>query len=44
MNKNDTTTMSKPEQEQEPDEPDEFRERIDRIIERERDILDRLAD
>lgn len=34
--------MSQPEQES--DDREEFRERVDRIIERERDILDRLAD
>lgn len=41
MAKNDVAHMSKPEQES--DDPDEFRERIDRIIDREREILDRLA-
>lgn len=42
MAENDSTTMSSPEQE--PDVDDEFLERIDRIIERERDLLDRLAE
>ncbi len=42
MVKHDTTTMSQPEQES--DGREGFRERVDRIIERERDILDRLAD
>ena len=42
MMKHDISTMSQPEQES--DDREEFRERVDRIIERERDILDRLAD
>lgn len=42
MNKNDTHHMSQPEQESE--DLDEYRERAREIIERERDILDRLAD
>jgi|AntDeeMetageno50_2_1112565.scaffolds.fasta_scaffold01636_2 FixJ family two-component response regulator len=42
MAKHDITHMSQPEQES--DDREEFRERIDRIIEREHDILDRLAD
>ena len=42
MEKNEIPYMSQPEQES--DDLDEFRERIDRIIERERDVLDALAD
>ena len=42
MAKHDTTHMSKPEQES--DDLEEYRERARKIIEQERDILDRLAD
>jgi hypothetical protein len=41
MKRNDSTGMA--ESKHEPDE-EGFRERVDRIIERERPILDRLAD
>jgi hypothetical protein len=42
MKRNDSHTMTESEHEQ--DEDEEFQERVDRIIERERPILDRLAD
>ena len=42
MERNHTTTMSQ--QEQESDDLEEYRERAREIIERERDILDALAD
>jgi FixJ family two-component response regulator len=35
--------MSQKSQDREADDLDEFRDRIDKIIERERDVLDRLA-
>ena len=42
MEKNNTTIMSQPEHES--DDREEFRERVDQIIERKRDILNRLAE
>ena len=42
MTKHETTHMSQSEQES--DDLEEYRERAREIIERERDILDRLAD
>ena len=42
MTEHETTHMSQPEQES--DDLEEYRERAREIIERERDILDRLAD
>jgi predicted nucleotidyltransferase len=42
MKRNNSTRMA--ESEHEPDTDEEFQERVDRIIERERPILDRLAD
>lgn len=42
MERNHTTTMSQPEQES--DDLEEYRKRAREIIERERDILDALAD
>lgn len=42
MEKNHTTTMSQPEQES--DDLEEYRERARETIEREKDVLDALAD
>ncbi len=42
MEKNHTTTMSKPEQES--DDLEEYRERARETIKREKDVLDALAD
>lgn len=41
MEKHDSYPMSQPEQEA--DDPEDFRDRVGKIIERERDVLDALA-